>query len=74
MALSRILFSLAIVLSIDYLELSGADELYDLQTDPFEMDNLIDTDVGRRLLPDLTAELARLQRESGYRRDFRGYR
>ena len=59
---------------IDYLELSGADELYDLQADPFEMDNLIATDAGRRLLPDLTAELARLQRESEYRRDFRGYR
>ena len=55
---------------IDYLELSGADELYDLQTDPFEMDNLIATDAGRRLLPDLTAELARLQRESEYRRTF----
>ena len=59
---------------IDYLELSGADELYDLQADPFEMDNLIATDAGRRLLPDLTAELALLQRESAYRRDFRGYR
>ena len=59
---------------IDYLELSGADELYDLQADPFEMDNLIATDAGQRLLPDLTAELARLQRESEYRRDFRGYR
>ena len=59
---------------IHYLELSGADELYDLQADPFEMDKLIATDAGRRLLPDLTAELARLQRESEYRRDFRGYR
>ena len=50
------------------------DELYDLQADPFEMDNLISTDAGRRLLPGLRAELERLQRESGYRSGFPGYR
>ena len=50
------------------------DELYDLQADPFEMNNLISAEEGRRLLPDLRAELERLQRESGYRADFRGYR
>ena len=59
---------------IQYLELSGMDELYDLQADPFEMNNLISAEAGRRLLPDLRAELERLQRESGYRADFRGYR
>ena len=59
---------------IQYLELSGMDELYDLQADPFEMNNLLSTEEGRRLLPDLRAELERLQRESGYRADFRGYR
>ena len=59
---------------IHYLELNGADELYDLQADPYEMNNLIGTGGARQLLPDLTAELTRLQRESGYRPDFRGYR
>jgi len=49
---------------IHYLELPGADELYDLETDPFEMDNLIDTDRGRALLPTLQSELARLLRET----------
>lgn len=59
---------------IHYLELDGMDELYDLQVDPFELDNLIATDAGRRVLPELQAELGRLQRESGYRADFQGYR
>jgi len=45
---------------IRYKELQGMDELYDLETDPFEMQNLIDTDRGRALLPELTAELGRL--------------
>lgn len=52
---------------IHYLELPGMDELYDLATDPFEMTNLIDTPAGRAVLPTLQAELARLQRETGYR-------
>jgi arylsulfatase A-like enzyme len=59
---------------IQYVELSGMDELYDLQRDPFEMTNIIGRDEGRRLLPELQAELGRLQRESGYRRDYRGER
>ena len=59
---------------IHYLELAGMDELYDLQADPFELNNIIGTDAGRRLLPDLQAELVRLQRESDYRADFDGYR
>jgi arylsulfatase A-like enzyme len=46
---------------IRYKELQGMDELYDLETDPFEMRNLIDTDRGRALLPELTAELGRLE-------------
>ncbi|HEX9166313.1 MAG TPA: sulfatase/phosphatase domain-containing protein, partial [Gemmatimonadales bacterium] len=45
---------------IHYLELPGMDELYDLQADPFELDNLIGTERGRELLPSLQAELARL--------------
>lgn len=52
---------------IHYLELPGMDELYDLATDPFEMTNLIDTPAGQAVLPTLQAELARLQRETGYR-------
>ena len=59
---------------IDYLELPDMDELYDLESDPFELDNLIGTPAGDRLLPTLRAELTRLQQESGYRADFAGYR
>jgi len=59
---------------IHYLELPGMDELYDLGADPFEMNNLMGTEEGKRLLPALEAELARLQRASGYRADFRGLR
>jgi N-acetylglucosamine-6-sulfatase len=59
---------------INYVELAGMDEVYDLETDPFELNNIIETDSGRRVLPELKTELARLQRETGYRRDFRGYR
>jgi hypothetical protein len=50
------------------------DELYDLKADPFEMSNLIGTPAGDSLLPTLQAELTRLQRETGYRADFAGYR
>ncbi|MGQ0639239.1 MAG: sulfatase-like hydrolase/transferase [Gemmatimonadaceae bacterium] len=59
---------------IDYLELPGMDELYDLAADPYEMDNLMGTPAGNRLLPTLQAELQRLQRESSYCADFMGYR
>jgi arylsulfatase A-like enzyme len=59
---------------IHYLELEGMDELYDLQADPFELNNIVGTDEGRRLLPALQEELAKLQRETGYRADFQGYR
>ena len=46
---------------INYTELPGMDELYDLEADPFEMHNIIDTEVGRAVLPGLQAELARLR-------------
>jgi N-acetylglucosamine-6-sulfatase len=59
---------------IHYLELPGMDELYDLQSDPFERNNLIGSEEGRRLLPEMQAELTRLQQESGYSADFRGHR
>jgi N-acetylglucosamine-6-sulfatase len=59
---------------IHYTELSGMDELYDLEKDPFELNNLMGTEEGKRLLPTLSAELTRIQQETGYRADFRGYR
>ena len=43
------------------------DEMYDLETDPFEMDNLVGSARGRALLPELQAELARLQGVSGFK-------
>ncbi|HSA55738.1 MAG TPA: sulfatase-like hydrolase/transferase [Gemmatimonadaceae bacterium] len=45
---------------ITYRSLPGMDELYDLQLDPYEMENLIGTTRGQELLPQLQAELARL--------------
>lgn len=59
---------------IHYVELPGMDELYDLQADPFELNNLMGTEEGNRLLPALETELSRLQRETGYRADFKGLR
>ena len=46
---------------IRYTELPGMDELYDLETDPFEMDNFVGSPKGRALLPGFQAELARLK-------------
>ena len=45
---------------IDYLELTGMDELYDLKADPYELDNLVGSERGRAVLPELQAELLRL--------------
>jgi arylsulfatase A-like enzyme len=59
---------------INYVDLSGMDELYDLEKDPFELNNLIGSDEGNRLLPAMQAELKRIQSETGYRADFKGYR
>jgi len=50
---------------IHYLELPGMEELYDLEADPFEMDNLVGTDQEPGLRPTLEAELARLRLETG---------
>ncbi len=46
---------------IRYTELSGMDELYDLETDPFETDNLIGSSKATAVLPELQSELARLK-------------
>ena len=59
---------------IHYEQLPGMDELYDLGADPYEMNNLMGTSAAKSILPELQAELARLQRETGYRSDFRGFR
>jgi N-acetylglucosamine-6-sulfatase len=45
---------------IHYMELEGMDELYDLQRDPYEMENLIDDPGSQATLEELKAELARL--------------
>ena len=49
---------------IKYTSLTGMDELYDLETDPFEMDNLMGTARGRALLPEMQAALAKLQADA----------
>ena len=45
---------------IDYLELEGMDELYDLETDPFELDNVIDDPGYSAILEEMKVELRRL--------------
>ncbi|MFN0100261.1 MAG: sulfatase-like hydrolase/transferase [Gemmatimonadaceae bacterium] len=52
---------------IVYRELTGMDELYDLEKDPYQMDNLIGTARGDSLLPSVRAELDRLRNEAGPR-------
>jgi len=49
---------------IDYLELDGMDELYDLEVDPSELDNLVSSGRESKLRPAPGAELARLRRET----------
>ena len=43
---------------IHYLDLDGMDELYDLKTDPYEMDNRIGDPKAASVLSELRAELA----------------
>ncbi len=45
---------------IQYTELEGMDELYDLQNDPYEMNNMIDSPEAAQVLEESKAELARL--------------
>jgi N-acetylglucosamine-6-sulfatase len=45
---------------IRYLELEGMDELYDLQSDPYELNNLINTSEGKNLLVEMKSELNKL--------------
>lgn len=49
---------------IHYTELTGMDELYDLQTDPYELDNVIHQAKYQPALEELRQELGRLLSES----------
>ena len=50
---------------IQYTDLEGMDELYDLAVDPYEMNNLIDAPEAAQLLEGMQAELARLLQLTG---------
>ncbi len=45
---------------IQYTDLEGMDELYDLMNDPYEMNNVIDHPEQQATLRKLKADLARL--------------
>jgi N-acetylglucosamine-6-sulfatase len=45
---------------IQFRELKGMDELYDLEADPYELTNLIGRPEAKTLLPEMQAELQRL--------------
>jgi N-acetylglucosamine-6-sulfatase len=49
---------------IHYLELDGMDELYDLEADPYEMNNIIDLPESQETLQTLKEELARQLEET----------
>ena len=51
---------------ISYRELQGMDELYDLDTDPYEETNIIDRSDARETLQQMQAELGRLIEETRY--------
>ena len=46
---------------IQYTELEGSDELYDLRSDPYEMKNLIAEPSSRGIRDSLRADLERLK-------------
>jgi N-acetylglucosamine-6-sulfatase len=50
---------------IHYLELSGMDELYDLNVDPYEMKNLINDRRASHALDEMKQELTQLLKETG---------
>ena len=51
---------------INYRELQGMDELYDLDQDPYEETNIIDRSDARETLQTMQAELRRLTDETRY--------
>jgi N-acetylglucosamine-6-sulfatase len=50
---------------IQYVDLDGMDELYDLQNDPYELKNIIDDKDAAPALQAMQSELQRLLAESG---------
>ncbi len=50
---------------IEYNELEGMDELYDLETDPYEIENLIDDPAATEILATMRGRLAELRTETG---------
>lgn len=48
---------------IRYIELEGMDEMYDLQSDPYELKNLIDEESAQTRHKELKSELEKLRRE-----------
>jgi hypothetical protein len=53
---------------IEYQELQGMNELYDLEADPYERRNLIDAPDARPALERMQSELRRLKVETRYPR------
>ena len=51
---------------INYRELQGMDELYDLDKDPYEETNIIDRSDARETLQKMQAELQRLIEQTRY--------
>ncbi len=51
---------------IQYRELQGMDELYDLDTDPYEETNIIDRPDARHTLQQMQAELGHLLEQTHY--------
>jgi N-acetylglucosamine-6-sulfatase len=51
---------------IDYYELQGSDELYDLENDPYEQTNIIDRADARETLQQMQRELLRLLEQTRY--------
>ena len=49
---------------IQYADLVGMDELYDLQADPYELENIAGTPEAQSVLAEMRAELARLLAET----------
>ncbi len=49
---------------VHYTDLEGADELYNLKADPYELKNVIGDAAAQPVLKDLKAELARLLKET----------
>ena len=52
---------------IEYRELQDMNELYDLETDPFEERNLVGTPSARAVYDRMQSELRRLQSDLGVR-------